>query len=101
MQHSVDKFSDVYTNFSLTISTTEIEVMHQPAQGEPCVEPNITINSQKLKAVDRFMCLGSTLSRSLVIDDKVNARIAKARATFSRLHNNVWNRRAISPDMKL
>lgn len=66
MQHSIDKFSDVCDNFGLTISTKKTEVMHQPAPGKLYVEPNITINNQRLNVVDKFTYLGSTLSRNVV-----------------------------------
>ena len=49
-QRSVDKFSIACTNFGLTISKTKTEVLHQPAPGNPYVEPNITVNGQKLSA---------------------------------------------------
>ena len=101
MQHSVDKFSDACNNFDLNISTRKTEVMHQPAPGKPYVEPNITINGQQLNAVDKFAYLGSLHSRNVVIDDEVNARLAKASAAFGRLHKNVWNRRGITTKTKI
>ena len=82
MQRSVDKFSIACTNFGLTISKKKTEVLHQPAPGEPYVEPNITVNGQRLSAVNRFTYLGSTLSQNVTIDDEVNVRIARASATF-------------------
>lgn len=39
----------------------------------------------------KFTYLGSTLSRNVVIDDKVNARLA-----FGRLYKNVWDRTGIT-----
>ena len=33
--------------------------MHQPAPGKPYVEPNITINGQRLNAVDKFTYLAA------------------------------------------
>ena len=45
--------------------------------------------------MDKFTYLGSTLSRNVVIDDKMNARLAKASIAFGRLHKNVWNSRGI------
>ena len=36
------------------------------------------MNGQKLKIVDKYTHLGSTLSRAVHIDDEVTARIAKA-----------------------
>ena len=101
MQHSVDKFSDACDNFGLTISTKKTEVMHQPAPGRPYVEPNISINNQRLNAVDKFTYLGSTLSRNVLIDDEVNARLAKASVAFGRLNKNVWDRRGITTETKI
>lgn len=54
MQHSVDKFSDARNNFGLTISTKTTEVIHQPAPGKPYVEPNISVNGQRLNVVETF-----------------------------------------------
>ena len=51
--------------------------------------------------VDKFTYLGSTLSRSVVIDDEINTRIAKASAAFGRLSKNVWDRRGITTETKL
>ena len=92
MQHSIDMFAKACNNFGLTISAKKNKVMHQPAPGKTYTEPNITINGQQLNVVDKFTYLGSRLSRNIVIDDEVNARLAKASATFCRLHKNVWNR---------
>ena len=92
MQFSTDRFSDPCNNFGLTISTKKTEVMHQPAPRKPYVEPNISINGQRLNVVDKFTYPDSTLSRNVVIDDDVN----KASAAFGRLHKNVWNRRGIT-----
>ena len=101
LQRSVDKFSIACTNIDLTISIKKTEVLHQPTPGKPYVEPNITVNGQRLSAVNRFTYLGSTLSQNVTIDDEVNVRIARASATFGRLHANVWNRRGISLQTKL
>ncbi|XP_070207983.1 uncharacterized protein [Littorina saxatilis] len=101
MQCSVDMFSSACSNFGLTISTKKIEVLHQPAPGKPYVEPDITVNGQRLNTVNRFTYLGSTLSQNVTIDDEVNVRIARASSTFGRLYPNVWNRRGISTQTKL
>ena len=101
MQHSIDKFAKACSNVGLTISTKKTEVMHQPALGKTYTEPNITINGQQLNVVDKFTYLGSTLLRNIVIDDEVNARLAKASAAFGRLHKNVWNRRSITLETKI
>ena len=101
MQHRVDKLSDACNNFGLTISTKKTELMHQPAPGKSYIEPNISINGQRLNVVEKFTYLGSTLSCTVVIDDEVNTRLAKASATFGRLHKNVWDRRGITTDVKV
>ena len=85
----------------ITISTKKTEVVHQPAPGKPYNEPTITVNGQKLKVVDKFTYLGSTLSRAVHIDDEITARIAKASVAFGRLRANVWERNGIKLDTKL
>ena len=101
MQRNMDKFSVACDNFGLTISTNKTMVMHQPAPGKPYVEPNITVKGKQLNAVDKFTYLGSTLSRSVVMDDEVNTRLAKASAAFGRLSRKVWDRRGISEPTKV
>ena len=78
-----------------------LTLCHQPASGKTYTELNITINGQQLNAMDKFTYLGSTLSRNIVIDDEVNARLAKASAAFGRLHKNMWNRKSIFLETKI
>jgi len=63
MQCSVDKFYEACNNFGLTISTKKTEVMHQPAPGKPYAEPNITVNRQRLNAVDVYLPWQHTLKK--------------------------------------
>ena len=100
MQNNADKFSVASDNFGLTISIKKTEVMCQPLPGKPYVEPNITIKRQRLKLVEKFTFLGSTLSKSIVMDDEVNTRLVKVSAVFGWLIKNVWNRRGISGQPK-
>ena len=100
MQIAMDQVSQSCDNYDLTIST-KTEVVHQPAPGNPYNQPTITVNGQKLKVVDKFTYLGSTLSRAVHIDDEVTARIAKASVAFERLRANVWERNGIKLDTKL
>ena len=101
MQESVDKFANACDNFGLTISTKKTEVLHQPAPGKPYHEPSIQVNGERLKAVDKFTYLGSTLSRNVTIDDEVQCRLAKASSAFGRLSQQVWNRRGIRLETKI
>ena len=77
-------------------SAQKRRVVRQPAPGKPYNEPTITVNGQKLKVVDEFTYLGSTLSKAVHIDDEVTARIA-----FGRLRTNVWEGNGMKPDSKL
>ena len=75
--------------------------MHQPAPEASYTEPHITINGQRLAVSDKFVYLGSTLSRSFNIDEGEAYRIARASAAFVRLKDKVWKRRGLSLDTKL
>ena len=75
--------------------------MHQPAPGKAYTQPNILTNGQRLKAVDKFTYLGSTLSRNVVIDDEIAARLAKANSAFGKLRKSVWDRRGITVETKI
>ena len=90
-----------WDNFGLTVSTKKTEVMHQLTPGKSYVEPNITIKEQRLEVVENFTYLGSTLSKSIVMDDEENTRLAKASAAFDRPNRNVWNRSGISEATKI
>ena len=64
MQNSVDKISMACDNFGLTISIKNQKWRtSQPAPGKPYVEPNITIQGQRLKVVEKFIYLSSTLTK--------------------------------------
>ena len=100
MQHSMDQFR-ACDNFGLTISIKKTEVMLQPSPGKEYTEPTILVHGEKLKVVDKFTYLGSTLSGSVFIVDEINCRIAKASASFGKLRLNVWERREVRLETKL
>ena len=97
MQKGVDQVSDSCDSYDLTISIKTTEVVYQPAPRKPYKEPTIHVKGQRLQVVEKFIYLGSTLSRVVHIDDEVNARIAKANAAFGRLRGSIWGR---SGDLK-
>ena len=101
MQRSVNSFAKACDDFGLTISTKKTEVMYQPAPATPYTEPSITVNSENLTVADKFIYLGSTLSRNVRIDEEVSYRIARASSAFGRLKIKVWERRGISLPTKL
>ena len=101
MQESMNQLAASCDDFGLTISTKKTEVMHQPAPSAPYTEPAITVNGEKLTVTEKFVYLGSTLSRSVRIDEEVSYRIARASSAFGRLRERVWDRRGISLQTKL
>ena len=70
-------------------------ILQSAQTGKLYNEPAITVNGQKLKVVDKFIYLGSTLSRAVHIDDEVTAKIAKVSVAFERIRANVWERNGI------
>ncbi|KAJ1200347.1 hypothetical protein NDU88_004171 [Pleurodeles waltl] len=95
MQQNMNCFNTACRNFGLTISTKKTHVLHQPAPQKTYTEPTITAEGEILKAVDKFTFLGSTLSRSVNIDNEVDTRIVKAGSSFGRLRELVGERRGI------
>ena len=97
----MDLLSRACNDFGLTISTKKTEVLHQQPPGTTYAEPTVSVNNQKLAVADKFVYLGSTLSRSANIDEEVDYRIARASAAFGRLRERVWERRGLSLQTKL
>ena len=89
MQRSMDLFATACNNFGLTVSTKKTEVMYQPAPGTPYTDPVITANGQKLASAEKFVYLGSTLSKSALLDEEIALRIARASTAFGRLQDSV------------
>ena len=81
-------------------SAQKRQVMHQPPPGKSYVEPNITIKGQRLKVVEKFTFLGSSLTKSIILDDDVNIRLTKASAANGWFNRNMWNQRGTSEATK-
>ena len=101
MQQIMNKFSSECDSFSLTISTKKTEVMFQPAPRNAYTEPSITVKGVTLKVMESFAYLGNILSRSVPIDNEIDARIAKASTAFGRLRKKVWERNGLTTRTKL
>ena len=69
---------------TLAISIKKTEVMYQLAPGQIYTLPQILVKNQPLPVTNKFAYLGSTLSNSVIIDDEINNRIAKACAAFEK-----------------
>ena len=101
MQQRMNKFSSACDSFGLTISTKKTEVMFQPAPRNAYTEPSITVKGETLKVMESFAYLSSILSRSVRIDNEVDARIAKASTAFGRLRKKVWEKNGLTTRTKL
>ena len=99
-QRLTDSLSAATKRFGLTISIKKTEVMFQPAKGSTANMPEIKIDGKVLNNVDSFTYLGSSLSSSNCLDKEVSNRIAKACASFGRLHKRVWNERCLKIEKK-
>ena len=69
--------------------------MHQPEPAAPYREPTIAVGSQKVTVADKFVYLGSNLSRSASFNEEVTYRVACASASINRLHARVSECRGI------
>ena len=91
MQCFMDRLSEACKAFGLTISLDKTVVMFQPAPGTVYVEPSIYTDGKKLKVVDKFTYLGSTINRLCSLDDEIALRLKKATGAFSALKHRVWS----------
>ena len=101
MQCFMDRLSEACKAFGLTISLDKTVVMFQPAPGTVYVEPSIYTDGKKLKVVDKFTYLGSTINRFCSLDDEIALRLKKATGAFSALKHRVWSQRGLKKSTKL
>ena len=97
LQTLMDKLSHACDLYSLTISVKKTEVM---GQGTPS-PPNIHLNGNELKPVDKFTYLGSTITTSISLDEEINSRIGKAATTFGKLTKRAWNNKQLTLRTKI
>jgi len=89
-QALVSKFSAASKSFGLSINLKKTEVLYQPAPGNTRIPSTVTVDSRPLQFVASFTYLGSAVSSNAMIDDEVDARIARASAAFGRLTARLW-----------
>ena len=90
MQKIVGAFSDASKTFGLKINIKKAEVLYQP-NSTRTREEDIIGDGNKLNSVLKFTYLGCTMSSIGCIDDEIQRRMAKARASFGRLRQRLWN----------
>lgn len=95
IQQFMDRHSHSCYDFSLSISLDKTVVMFQRDPGKEYIEPSVYVDSHRLKVVDSFVYLGSTLNRHCSLDDEEALRIKKAFVTFSGLKDRAWRQKGI------
>ena len=85
LQQLMNRFRKACQDFGLTISLKKTQVMGQTVDSPP----SITISTQELEVVHDFVYLGSTISDSLSLDVKLDKNIGKAATMFSILTKRV------------
>ena len=86
----MDMFSAAWEDFGLAINTIKTEVMHQPTPAAMYTEPTSTVGGRKLAVGNKCTYLGSTLSRTIDIEEEVTYSIEYSNMAFGRLHTRVW-----------
>ena len=85
----------------LEISLKKTVVMFQPAPGSAYVEPSIFVDDTKLKVVEKFVYLGSTLSQDGSLDNEIMLRIQNSSSSFGKLQTRLWYQHDIKLSTKL
>nr|VZI29048.1 unnamed protein product [Spirometra erinaceieuropaei] len=78
MQRSMDLFAAGRANVRLAINKDKTVIIHLPSTDIEHNIPRIIVNGTQIKTVNKFVHLGSTISRSIKINDEVAHRISKA-----------------------
>ena len=99
MHKIVDAFSDAPKKFGLKINIKKTDVLHQH-NSTRTQEEDIMVERNKLNSVLEFTYLGRTISSNECIGDEIQRRLAKASASFGRLHQRLWNNRHVSMRFK-
>ena len=97
LQQLVNCFSKACQDFGLTVNLKKTQVMGQGVDSPP----SITISTQELEVVHDFVYLGSTIFDTLSLDVKLDKRIDRAATMFSRLKKRAWLNRKLTAYIKI
>ena len=84
MQNLMNTFSKAHNTFSLKVSKSKTVPMCREQE----IQPKITLQEDRLKTVDKFCYLGSTINRGLELSKEISDGISKAAATYGKLQNS-------------
>ena len=101
MQNLMDCFSRSCASFGLTINVNKTLVMYQPALNKRFEDPAIFVYGKRLKFVDHFVYLVSTLSQEKSLDWEISISLQKGTRSFAVLEKRAWSQRVIKISTKL
>ena len=92
-------FSEGSNRFGLKINIKKTKVLYQPNSFRT-LEADVTVDGIKLNFVQKFTCLGSTITWDGRIDTEIQKRMSMASASFDRLRQRLWNNHHVSTKVK-
>ena len=95
MQKIEYAFSDASKKFGMKFNIKKTEMLYQP-NSTRTREEDIMVDGNKLTSVLEFTYHGSTITSKRCTDDEIQRRLAKASASFGRLHQRLWNNHPVS-----
>nr|VZH91267.1 unnamed protein product [Spirometra erinaceieuropaei] len=100
-QRDINCFDSGCAQFGVTIQMGKTVVMYQPPPNAAYNVHRLHVNGTKMKTVDSFAHVGSTLPRFIKVGDEVARPITNASQAFARLQNPVWNRHGLQRNTNL
>ena len=97
LQRLMDKFSDAFDLFGLTISQKKVQVMGQATPAPPCIR----VSGKQLEVAQQFQYLGSTTTDTLSLDVELSKCIGKALTTLYKLTKRVWENKHLTIPTKI
>ena len=95
LQTIVDCFAEASRLHELTISLGKAEVLVQSASNTIDPQPYITIEGFKLKCVESFKKLGSTIPADGFLDSEISSRIHEASQALGRMKVKLLQQKSI------
>ncbi|VDP79991.1 unnamed protein product [Schistosoma mattheei] len=96
MQSALNQLTISVRRYGMCFAPSNCEVLLQDWQDS---NPVLTLDSDQIEVVDKFVYLGSCINTGGGVSDEINARIVKARAAYANL-GHLWRLRDVSLAVK-
>ena len=100
IQRIVDAFANSSSKFGLKINIKKTEVMFHP-NSTMTMEEDINVDETTLNHVKELTYIGSIIASNGHIEAELQKRISKARMSFGRLRERLWNNHNVSIRVKI